>query len=195
MKKRRDQSEIYEAALRCFAKYGYKKTTLDNIGDELGMTNVNLYGYAESKQALYRDSVVYALTKWQARVTESLADSGDDPVTLFKKLCESSILYLSNDRVFCEVLKNDSTIFQMFPTVDPYEDVHAKSYQLIVRVLEAGMEKGCFRDIDVTRVATMFFDIFKGMIIDTYIHENQHNLLEKTNRLIDILLYGLVGRD
>src|SRR5574344_434113 len=127
MRKRQDEEKIYEAALKQFSKNGYKKTTLEDIAGKLNMTNANLYGYASSKQALYHDSVAYAMTKRQAKVYDATKDISD-PVEKLTVLCDSAVLYLSEDKVFCNVLKADPDIFPMFPTVDPYEEINKRSY-------------------------------------------------------------------
>ena len=50
MRKKEKQEAIYEAALRVFARYGFRKTTVEDIARELGMTKGNLYLYARDKR-------------------------------------------------------------------------------------------------------------------------------------------------
>ena len=68
MKPKEDISTIYEAALEVFAEYGFKKATLEDIAGQLGMTKGNLYRYARNKKDLYRNTVRYALLRWQGRL-------------------------------------------------------------------------------------------------------------------------------
>ena len=56
MRPRLDDELIYKAALPFFAKYGYKKPTLEDIASALDMSNTNLYSYARSKRDLYQRS-------------------------------------------------------------------------------------------------------------------------------------------
>jgi AcrR family transcriptional regulator len=44
---------ILEAAGRCFARYGYEKTTMEDVGTIVGMNKVSLYYYFKSKEALF----------------------------------------------------------------------------------------------------------------------------------------------
>lgn len=50
MRKRIENEIILKAALGAFAKFGYKKATLEDIAGELGMTNSSIYAYASSKR-------------------------------------------------------------------------------------------------------------------------------------------------
>ena len=59
---------IYEAALRVFARYGYRRTRVEDIADELGMTKGNLYLYVENKRDLYEKAVAHGLSRWQEMV-------------------------------------------------------------------------------------------------------------------------------
>jgi AcrR family transcriptional regulator len=45
--------EILTAAGTCFAKFGYEKTTLDDIGEMVGLNKVSLYHYFASKEAIF----------------------------------------------------------------------------------------------------------------------------------------------
>ena len=55
MRKKLDNELVYKTALGFFSRYGYKKTTLEDIADSLNMTGSSIYSYASSKQALYYD--------------------------------------------------------------------------------------------------------------------------------------------
>ncbi len=48
---RRD--EILAAAGNCFAKFGFEKTTLDDIGALVGVNKVSLYHYFKNKEAIF----------------------------------------------------------------------------------------------------------------------------------------------
>jgi len=62
MRKKAPSNDIYNAALKIFAEFGYKKATMEDIAKELNMTKCNLYLYAENKMDLYENTVRSALT-------------------------------------------------------------------------------------------------------------------------------------
>lgn len=193
MRKRQNEEKIYEAALKQFSKNGYKKTTLDDIAQRLNMTNANLYGYATSKQALYHDSVAYAMTKWQNKVLAAI-EGVENPVERLETLCDSAVLYLSEDKIFCQILKADPDIFPMFPTVDPYEEINRRSYYLLKEALEDGVNKGLFVDIDTEKSAQILFAIYKTLIIEAYVKSDDKGFLDTYNETRKLFLYGIVKR-
>ncbi len=51
------KSEILAAAGSCFTKFGYEKTTLDDIGAIVGVNKVSLYHYFQSKEAIFTELI------------------------------------------------------------------------------------------------------------------------------------------
>jgi AcrR family transcriptional regulator len=49
----RRRKEILEKSTECFIKYGYNKTTLDEIGDSIGFNKAALYYYFKNKEELF----------------------------------------------------------------------------------------------------------------------------------------------
>ncbi len=194
MRKKQDYNKIYEAAIRQFAQKGYKKATLLDIAEELNMTNANLYSYAKSKQALYHDAVEYAMKKWQNYVKAAVSKA-EDPIEQINALFDSAITYLSGDKDFCSILKNDPELFPMFPNVDPFEEVNKKSVKMLESVLSNGIKKGVFLDIEVARVAHILFAIYKSLIIEGYILSDDYNFLKTTYyEAKNILLNGILKK-
>src|SRR5690606_16173568 len=57
MEKRKE--EIIEVALKRFTHYGFSKTTMNEIADDLHITKANLYYYYPDKAALITDVIWY----------------------------------------------------------------------------------------------------------------------------------------
>lgn len=194
MRKGQEKSLIYEAALRQFAQGGYKKTTLESIADELNMTNANLYCYAKSKQALYHDSVAYAMTKWQNKVYNAVFKE-TDPVKKVSTLFDTAVLYLSEDEILTRILENDPDIFPMFPVVDPYEEINARSREMLAAAIQNGVNAGVFNDIDATNIARIFFAVYKTIIIEGYIRADDKGFIQVYEKMKSVILYGLIKRN
>jgi AcrR family transcriptional regulator len=55
------KNDIIKAASSCFARYGYEKTTLDDIGKLVGLNKASLYYYFKNKESIYTE-VIYLET-------------------------------------------------------------------------------------------------------------------------------------
>lgn len=188
MRNKLDEQVILDAALKVFARYGYKKSTLEDIAGELGLTNTSMYAYAESKRDLYEQTVRYVMLRWQGSVKQAV-ERETTARSKLATLCESALFYLAKDREFCDLLRNDPSIFPMFPTVDPYEEINGESVRMIARILAFGIATGEFRDMDADGAAEVLFSIYKNFIIHTYINAEE----DYTNRFLPITLELVLG--
>lgn len=190
MRNKLDEQIILDAALKVFSRYGYKKSTLEDIAGELNMTNTAMYAYAASKRDLYERTVRYVMKRWQSGVEQAV----DEKTTAMEKmtaLCESALYYLARDTEFCALLSNDPSIFPMFPTVDPYEEINRDSVRMIGRVLAYGRETGEFRTVDEAAVSEVLFSIYKNFIIHTYINSEEDYTSKYLPITMELILNGI----
>ena len=168
MKPKENTATIYEAALKIFADYGFKKATLEDIAAELGMTKGNLYRYSRNKQDLYRNTVRYAMLRWQGRVREAI-ERETDVVQQFHVMCRKAVAYLAEDDALRRLLIRDPDIFPLFPDNDPYADINANSVAMIRAILERGMAEERFNPVDLDTVPEILFAVYKMFIIRMYV--------------------------
>ena len=190
MRNKLDDQVIFEAALKVFSRYGYKKSTLKDIASELKMTNTAMYAYAASKRELYERTVSYVMKRWQGGVQQAVLEKATAAEKM-AALCESALYYLAQDVEFCALLKNDPQIFPMFPTVDPYEEINRDSVRMIERILLFGQETGEFRAVDAPAVSEVLFSIYKNFIIHTYINSEEDYTSRYLPITMDLILNGI----
>ncbi len=191
MRKRQDDQVICSAALRVFSRYGYRKTTMEDVAGELGMTAAGIYAYAGSKRELYEQTVAFAMGRWQERVHTAVeAESG--AAGKLVTMCRSALYYLAEDPEFRGLLSSDPSIFPMFPTVDPYEEINAVSVSMIADILRLGRETGEFRELDTESVSQVMFSMYKGFIIQAYVQGETEYLERRLPQTIDLVLRGIL---
>lgn len=177
MRQKENIETIYAAALKVFAQYGYKKTTVADIAATVNMTKGNLYLYAKNKKDLYRQTVSWALQKWQLRVAAAI-EQEPDAKRRFEVMCFKAVEYLSKDKDFRRVLIHDPDIFPMFPETDPFEEINRNSVRMIRNILEQGIAEKQFREMNIDHASEAIFLIYKMFIIRTYI-KNQNDLMRQ----------------
>ena len=185
--------KIYEAALKVFAQYGYRRTRVEDIATELGMTKGNLYLYVKNKRDLYEKAVAHGLLRWQSMVSKAIADI-DDTVEQFVAMCKKSFTYLSRDVPLRTVLINDPSIFPLSRREDPFYEINRASIAMIRNILVRGMEKGLFREVDVDHASELLFSIYVMFIIKTYVKSEGKSTTKMFDQGIDIVLQGLLKK-
>ena len=194
MRPKLDEELILKAALPFFAKYGYKKTTLEDVAQALDMSNTNLYSYFRSKRDLYQCCVDYAIDQWQEYVRQQTSEI-EEPKAKLVMAWRSAVGYIVGNEQLMALLKNDPTIFPMFPNVDPIEEYNDWAVQYVREILEEGIEEGVFRaNINIDIAATMLFGWYKYLIVSAVEMEELDSALiaETISTLSTILFDGLL---
>lgn len=190
MRKKIEIERIYQVALINFSNSGYKKTTLDDISKDLGVTKGNLYLYANNKQSLYHDSIRYALINWQSRVKSAIQNI-NNPKEQLLILCQKAFSYLAADHIFCEILKNDPEIFPFFSENDRFKEINDESIAMIKSIIQNGIEQKQFMDVDAEKISQVFFSIYKMFIIQAYVKNESSDVLSVFLQTLDLITTGL----
>lgn len=192
--KRADKREIkretiYKAALKVFAEYGFKKTTIEDIAAELGTAKSSLYFYIKDKRELYDKAVAYGFRHWQDKVRDAIA-AETDVERQFRVMAHKAYEYLAEDRHFRNILMRDPSLFPLHPSQDPYSDINRDSLALLTSILERGIREGRFRPVNVAAVAPLMFSFYVMLIQRTYMFpDGEHTLMFEDG--IDLVLSGL----
>jgi AcrR family transcriptional regulator len=187
-------NRLYDASLKVFARYGYKRTRVEDIASELGMTKGNLYLYAKSKRELYEQAVSYGLLRWQAKVRDAVSGM-EDVRDQFVAMCTKGFMYLSRDVALRTILINDPSIFPLSPQEDRFSSINRSSMDMLKTVLRRGIDEGKFREVDVKYVTDLLFSIYVMFIIKTYIKSEGRSTKKMFEQGLDLILSGLLTRD
>ncbi|HPR04855.1 MAG TPA: TetR/AcrR family transcriptional regulator [Deltaproteobacteria bacterium] len=188
--KDRKLNDILDVALRLFAHYGYKKTTLEDVGDELGMTKSSLYFYVTNKRDLYEKTVSMAFQEWQGAVIEAVGRV-DDVADKFSVMAKRSIEYLMDHDELCSIFIKDPGIFSLFPREDRFYEINLGAIRLIEDILTTGVKQGRFHEMDVKHTAELFFSIYIMFLIKTYVKSEGVSAIRMYEEGLRIIMRGL----
>jgi len=62
------KKDILKAASSCFARYGYEKTTLDDIGKLVGLNKASLYYYYKNKESIYTEVIYFEANEFLSSI-------------------------------------------------------------------------------------------------------------------------------
>lgn len=74
--KQEAKKRIINGALKTFLRLGYKKTTMDDIGKDLGVSKGALYQYFTSKDDLFLETLDLFITQNRSKIIEYLKTEG-----------------------------------------------------------------------------------------------------------------------
>jgi len=185
------ETEILEASLKVFARFGYGKTTLEDVAGTLGLSPQALYRYVKNKRDLYLRTVERGFHLWQEAALKA-ASEGETPLEAFRGACLSAFRYLAENPDLGRIIRQDPDLFPLFEKDDPFGEINRSSVQLLVDLIRKGMEAGVFSVPDPLASARVLFSLYSVFIQKAYVAgEEETELFE---RGLDLVLNGLRAR-
>lgn len=145
------KDEIRKAAIECFARYGFEKTTMDDIGKLVGLNKASLYYYYKNKEAIYGDAI-YAEADQAIQGFRSQLEG----VHGCKKRFES---YIQGRMQYIHLLFNLHQLsmdqfYRIQPTFETiYQEINKQEISLVNDMLLACLKAQEIKSCDTRRVA------------------------------------------
>ncbi len=166
---------ILKAAQKRLGLYGYEKTTMQEIADDISMSKASLYYYYPDKESLFKAVIENEqkefLIELERRINE-LKDADKMIIelveirhTLFRKFLNLSKFRFSGDHKVKPMLN------------DLYNRIRAIETEILTKVFTKGKESGIFHFEDASELAQLFSDILHGIRV---IEIGRMNRLEMT---------------
>ena len=152
MSKEDNKAKIKEAASKVFARYGYDKTTLEDIGKAVNLNKTSLYYYYKNKEALFTEIILGESELYMAQLQQKASK---------KKSTEDKIIHylLERIRYYHQVVNLHQLSIEALQLVEPmfhalYQDVLLRELKFLSEILEKGVKEGTYqKGTDVGRVA------------------------------------------
>ncbi len=184
--------KIVRAASEVFGRYGYRKTTVEDIARQLHLVKSSLYYYFSGKEDIF-NAVVHCEAKKVRRLLSAILEQNDDPRTRLRKYI------LARMQALKEISERYPSIFD--PSLVHYDFIehirrkYDRSEQIIIgRILKEGMNREVFYVQDPTLAATVICTAMKGLEIPLYWRKREEKRFHHVDNLLHLLFYGLVKR-
>lgn len=187
------REQIFETAFQLFARYGYKKTTVEDIAGALGLTKGALYLYVKNKQDLYEKTVAWALMEWQQKVRDAVTDIAD-PVARFRAMAENAIGHLLGNEELLALITTETDFYADLVEKEPFAAIHRDSMLMIESVLIEGVESGAFRPMDTAVTAGTLFSLYMAFLMQAKTQAQRDVLIPRFRTMLDIMCAGMVAK-
>ena len=152
---------ILQAAQRRLGLYGYEKTTMKEIADDISMSKASLYYYFTDKDAIFKAVIEKEQKEFSARIETKIAEL-DDPEEMVKVYIDQRMRYF---REFMNLSKFRSTEpEQVKPLLkELFFRFRMEEQKLLVKILKIGKNSGLFHCENEELYADLFLNIVKGL--------------------------------
>jgi AcrR family transcriptional regulator len=185
------RDRILDAATELFAKFGFKKTSIDEIAAAANVGKGTIYLMAKNKEDLFYQVVHREIRQWCADIAEHI-----DPRLPADQLLVTcnlvSMQYLEKRPLVRDLLLgNHEEVLPMW--VDQLEDLRGVARQRHVEILQIGIKQGLFReDLDLPTIGKLLQDLHAmGLLIAYRERTPPAEQMRYAAVAVDVLLNGL----
>lgn len=189
------RTSILEVARGLFAKYGYKKTTMEDIAQALGKGKSSLYYYFKNKEEIFQ-----AVIDWEGdilfsklRTVVAASMGADEKMRKYVEVRMETIRELDN---YHKAIRDES--LAGFDFLDHLKGKSEKDeWGLIKTILDEGLASGLFQLKNSMMAAIAISTAFKGLEIALFRNADDKNFDDfktQLNNVLNILFFGLIKR-
>jgi AcrR family transcriptional regulator len=190
-KKEHQRRDILEAALALFRERGYDGTRVQDIIEQVGISEGTFFNYFPTKDSILHEFAIDHIDLYRG-ILEYELDSRDRSVPdRIREIMRAAAQAIEQDREFQAVLYTRSNLFDAHGLL---KEKTLRSYDLLTELFRSGQERGEIRhDIDPLQLAETMTGIYHLTTLNwlTNWFGNETDALEpRLGRAIDLFLDG-----
>ncbi len=187
------RGRIIEVARSVFAKYGYKKTTMDDIAQGAQKGKSSIYYYFKSKEEIF-EAVVETESKL---LFDDISRKINHPIPAKEKFRIYVFTRLNNIRElpnFYDVLENNFITSMEF-IENLQQKYHQREISILQDILSDGVKNREFSIQDTEIAAIALVTAIKGLEAPLLIKGAKKSLERRVDYVLKILFYGIMRRN
>lgn len=186
---------ILDKAQERFDRFGYKKTTMDEISRDCRISKKTIYEHFHDKENLFNSLFTREFRRANDTIFARIGDAAD-PLEKLRQLIRVGIAYFSEDNFLTRFLKNDAALCTAFSTTKYHAVLEKELIAVIAGIIAEGKKRGLIREIDEQVAAyagLKLFDAFSYMRTDKFDREKAASGYY-TEALIDFIVSALIKK-
>jgi AcrR family transcriptional regulator len=187
------REQLVQSARLVFARYGFKKTALDDIAREARKGKSTIYYYFKSKDDIFK-AVIDAEAEIREKAIEDQISAIEDPQQRLKTYIYVRMLSLKNVGNYYEAIKND--LLDNLYFVNSLRTNHFDAEVNVVKnLLLEGVDKGIYTIQNPELTAKTVVTLLQGFEVPL-IQKNlsDEELQKSVDEMLNILFFGIVTK-
>lgn len=185
------KAQVLDAARERFLRFGVKKTTMDEICGDAGISKKTLYEFFRSKEDLFLAVFIREALSNRDYILQKV-ESIEGPLEKIRCMVRVAVERIRKQKFMIQVLSDESDLYAPYLKEPFRQQVESAILDLFVPLLEDGIRRGEIRRLEPRPVAYFMFKLFQTF---TYAKTASIRGDEKDiNELIDFVLEGISAR-
>jgi len=186
------KDKILIVANKLFSRFGFHKTSMDEIAKIARKAKGSLYYHFASKEELFTEVVAKEIENLKANLSIIVSDKNLNANEKIKRYLIKRMEILNNAANYHETLKAD--FFEHFDFIDDLrKELDDWEKAQIKKIIEQGIEEDVFekRNGNMDVLLDVFIMVLKGLEIPFFLQDKYDKLSPYFDDLLQILIKGL----
>ncbi len=183
------RTQILSLAKKRFERFGFNKTTVDEIARDATISKRTLYQEFENKGKILEELFMFEALSVRKAILNQI-NKIDKPTEKLQTYIRLALKYLDQNPFIVDVLHDESGFFAPLLKDKP-DTIEAGIEEIFVNILKEGVEKGVFRKMEEKVVAHCIFLLFKGLTYGRNSPDHPFGL-NQTNEFIHFIINGVI---
>lgn len=186
------RKRIIETAGRIFSRYGFRKTSMDEIATALKMGKSSIYYYYDSKEAIFEAVVLNEANTLRNELTRSIksVESPLDKMKNYVFVRMRAFQKLSN--YYNAIFDKNLDHFEFIETVRAKYD--REELAILRLILYDGARKKVFNVVNSEYTAMAIQTTLKGVEVPLFWKRKEENIEARLNAILDVIFHGIVRK-
>lgn len=186
------RKKIVDTAGQIFSRFGFRKTSMDDIARSLKIGKSSIYYYFDSKEAIFEAVVLNEANLLRNALTNTIK-SVDSPIDKMKNYVFVRM------KAFEKLSNYYNAIFDKnLDHFDFIENVRAKydreELAILRLILYDGARRGIFNVENSEYTAMAIQTTLKGVEVPLFWKRKEENIEARLNAILDVIFFGIVRK-
>ena len=183
------RNQILNLAKKRFERFGFNKTTVDELARDASISKRTLYQEFENKEKILEELFMFEALSVRKAILNQI-NKIVKPTEKLQTYIRLALKYLDQNPFIVSVLHDESGFFAPFLKDKPHI-IEEGIEEIFVNILKEGVEQGVFRKMDEKVVGYCIFLLFKGLTYGRNSPDHSFGL-NQTNEFINFIINGVV---
>lgn len=186
------REQIIGSAKEIFARFGFKKTTVDDIANSIHRAKSSIYYYFGSKEEIFEEVIRREYAYLKERLREALASEESPEGKLRSYVLTRLQVLLKVSNLYGAITSDYLSYFSLIEKLR--KDYVRQEILIFQGILREGVEKGIFSVKNIDSAARTVVTAMKGLEYEWATTEDADELVKDVENVLDMVLYGIIVR-
>jgi AcrR family transcriptional regulator len=183
------RAQILTLAKKKFERFGFNKTTVDEIARDANISKRTLYQEFENKEKILEELLMFEALSVRKAILNQI-NKIIDPTEKLQTFIRLALKYLDQNPFIVGVLHDESGFFKPVLQDKPYI-IETGIEEIFVNILKEGIDQGVFRKMDEKIVGHCIFLLFKSLTYGRNSPDHSFGL-SQTNEFVNFIINGVI---